>query len=140
MTQATINVQTVLRNMAYNRSQFKDRVEEKVGGALLEYYKAQLAALNRQTRWAQHWNSEVTRLLDTELVVTLLHSIRGFKDRKKAVGEVLQQLRAQDEQYRRAAERVVRKDYGLKQLDEPLTHEIANQFFSRVESIVGTHA
>jgi hypothetical protein len=64
---ATIN-EKLLTAMAYNREAFKDKVEEKVGGALLEYYKAYLARQAGQKRWVEHWESEVNRLLDTELV------------------------------------------------------------------------
>jgi hypothetical protein len=105
MSRANSTVDRILTAMAYNREAFKDRVEEKLGGALLEHYKATLGRLNRQTRWVQHWAGEAERLINIELAVVLLHSIKGFRDRKKAVREVLQHLADVDHQYRRAAER-----------------------------------
>jgi hypothetical protein len=139
MIQRKNPVQDLLKAMAYNREQFKDRVEEKVGGALLEYYKAALASLHQQTRWVEHWQSEVDRLIDTELVVVLLHSIKGFKDRKKAAQEVIEHLHGIDERYRRAAGRIVKRDYGLKRPAAPIPEEIAEQFYQRVEETIEAH-
>jgi cobalamin biosynthesis protein CobD/CbiB len=139
MSRPSTTVKKLLTAMAYSREEFKNKVEEKVGGALLEYYKAALAALNRQTRWVQHWESEVDRLLHSELVVVLLHSIKGFKSRKKAADEVLQHLRASDDQYRRAAEHVVRRDYRLKKLQAPITDEVTEKFYRTVQDILDTH-
>jgi hypothetical protein len=134
------NAEDLLNAMAYDREQFKDKVEEKVGGALLEHYKACLGRANRQTRWVEHWQREVDRLLDTELVVVLLHTVKGFKDRRNAAREVLQHLRSADARYRRAAERVVKKDYGLKRLAAPLSDEATESFYGRVKDVIATHA
>ncbi|MBI2372374.1 MAG: hypothetical protein HYV07_00105 [Deltaproteobacteria bacterium] len=49
----------IIQAMAWNREAFKNRVEEHLGGALLEFYKAQLAEKNGQTKWVRHWRSEV---------------------------------------------------------------------------------
>jgi hypothetical protein len=133
-------VEHLLRAMAYNRTEFKNKVEEKLGGALLEHYKATLASRNRQPRWVRHWQSEVDRLLNTELVVVLLHSIKGFKDRRKAAGEVIHHLRAIDEQYRRAAVQIVQRDYQLGTLQAPLNDEDTETFHRRVQSIIDAHA
>src|SRR5262245_14294027 len=111
MSRTETTIEDILVAMAYDREMFKDRVEEKIGGALLEYYKAVLGRRNRQTRWVDHWQSEADRLVKTELAVVLLHSIKGFRDRKKAVREVIQHLRRIDRHYRRAAEHVVLRDY-----------------------------
>jgi hypothetical protein len=118
----------------------RNKVEEKVGGALLEYYKALLARGAGQKRWVEHWESEVIRLLDTELVVVLLHSTKGFKDRRKAAAEVLQQLRAVDSQYRRAAARIVKRDYGLGKLPAEIAGNATADFFDRAQAIVAAHA
>jgi hypothetical protein len=132
-------VEHLLTAMAYNRNEFKNKVEEKVGGALLEYYKAALAARNRQTRWVRHWQSEVDRLLNTELVVVLLHSIKGFKDRRKAADEVIQHLHAIDEQYGHAAAHIVQRDYQLGTLQTPLSDEDTETFHRRVRMIIDTN-
>ena len=42
--------------------------------------------------------------LETGLVVTLLHDIRGFNDRRKAIAEAVTEIKQDDEMYRRVAE------------------------------------
>jgi hypothetical protein len=121
----------VLLAMAYSRQEFKSRVEEKVGGALLEFYKAECAAANRLTRWVQHWRSETSRLLD-ELQVVLLHEIRGFRNRRKAFVEVLEYLDRKDPAYRRAAESAVVRDFKLKKLRQGVPSEAAERFLGMV--------
>lgn len=139
MSETTTAVQRLLTAMAYNREEFKNRIEEKVGGALLEYYKAVLASLNRQTRWVRHWQAEVDRLLHTELVVVLLHSIKGFKGRQKAAREVLHQLRAGDGRYRRAAEHIIKRDYDLKKLATSIRDTDTDNFYRMVREVIDTH-
>lgn len=139
MSQSAISTERILTKMAYNREAFKNRVEEKVGGALLEYYKAVLATLNGQTRWVKHWHAEVDRLLDSELVVVLLHTIKGFKDRNKAALEVLLQLRASDDRYQRSAEHIVKKDFDLKRITTKIPDELSASFYARVEDLVALH-
>jgi hypothetical protein len=123
----------VLRAMAYDRNAFKDKLEEHIGGAYLEFYKARLAEKNGQTRWVQHWNTEVRRLLDRGLVAAMLHEIRGFKDRRKAYDEVRTALKAKDAGYRKAAENTVLKDYGLRKVRVPLDAEDTADFWKLVE-------
>jgi len=127
----------VLARMAYSRQQFKNRVEEKVGGALLENYKAECAVANALTRWVPHWRNEASRLLG-ELQVVLLHEIRGFKDRKKALEEVLQYLRGKDASYRRIAETAVTRDFGLRKLKTRVPSEAAEAFYGRVAAVAAT--
>jgi hypothetical protein len=104
MNPGNTTAEDILTAMAYKREDFKNKVGEKVGGALFEYYKATLGSSSGQTRWVRHWRAEVQRLIETELVIVLLHPIRGFKDRKKAAREMIEDIRAIDAQYRRAAE------------------------------------
>jgi hypothetical protein len=70
----------------------------------------------------------------------MLHSIKGFKDRRKAAAEVLQQLRAVDTQYQRAAAHVVRRNDGLGRLAAEIPGDITDQFFERAQAIVAAHA
>jgi len=126
----------VLRAMAYNRETFKDKVEEHIGGALLEFYKATLAKKIGQTEWVQHWMTEVKNLLDRNLVTVLRHEIRGFKDRKKALNEVILALKAKDAGYRRSAERVLIMGYKLRKLTAELSDVDMAAFWARVDSAV----
>jgi hypothetical protein len=139
MNRQSATLQRILTDMAYNREEFKNKVEEKVGGALLEHYKAALASLNKQTKWVQHWQGEANRLLESELVVVLLHSIKGFKDRKKAAREVLEHLQSIDDQYRRAAEHTVKRDYQLTKLRASITADITAQFYESVQDVLETN-
>jgi hypothetical protein len=139
MNRESATLQRILTGMAYNREEFKNKVEEKIGGALLEYYKAALASLNKQTKWVQHWEAEAKRLLESELVVVLLHSVKGFKDRKKAVREVIEHLKSIDGQYRRAAEHTIKRDYHLRRLQAPTTDDIRTRFYQSVEEVLETN-
>src|SRR5262249_18312257 len=110
----------------------KNRVGEKVGGALLEYYKAACAEANAFTKWVDHWRSEVASLLG-ELQVVLLHEIRGFKDRKKAYLEVLSYLQSKDASYRRVAERAIAKDFKTRKLAHGVPAGATNVFYQKVK-------
>lgn len=74
--------------MAYNREVFRNKIEERIVGALFEYAFAIMANQNGQTKWVDHKLFEVNRLLDVELVKELTHMISGFKDRRKAALDV----------------------------------------------------
>lgn len=128
--------QRVLLAMAYDRETFKDKVEEHIGGALLEFYKATLAKRIGKTEWVQHWTTEVKNLLDRNLVTVLRHEIRGFKVRKKALDEVITALKAKDVGYRRSAERIILRDYKLKKLTAELSDTDTAAFWERVEAAV----
>ncbi len=126
-----------LRAMAYDRDQFKDKVEEFVGGAYLEFYKAALARKNGQhPEWPEHWEKEVRGLLDRSLVTAIKHQIRGFKDRRKALAEVIAMLKAKDASYRASAEHVIKKDYNLKKLTLHLDDKDTTAFWKRVEDAI----
>ena len=124
----------VLRAMAYDRETFKDKVEEHVGGALLEFYKATLAKKIGQTKWVQHWNTEVRNLLDRNLVTVLRHEVRGSWDRRKALAEVVAALKKKDAGYRRSAERIVMRDYRLPKLKAELVDADTKAFWARVDA------
>lgn len=124
----------ILVAMAYDRNAFKDKVEEHIGGALLEFYKARLATKNGQSRWVAHWMTEVDTLLNRTLVAALLHSIRGFKDRAKAFDQVEAALRARDDAYRAAADRVICKDFNLRKLRNGLSDEDTAAFWELVKA------
>jgi len=139
MTRANTRAEDILTAMAYKREDFKNKVGEKVGGALFEYYKATLASASGQTRWVQHWRAEVKRLIETELVIALLHPIRGFKDRKKAARAIIAEIQAIDAQYRRAAEQTIQRDYGLKRLRAQITDKDTENLYQMVERVLATH-
>jgi hypothetical protein len=74
--------------------------------------------------------------VDRNLVTVLRHEIRGFKDRKKALVEVITALKAKDAGYRRSAERIILRDYKLKKLRAELSDADAAAFWARVDAAV----
>ena len=127
----------IIVSMAYNREVFKDKVEEHVGGALLEFYKASLAKKNiGRDPWIYHWLKEVRQLLDVNLVVALKHGIKGFKDRRKALDEVVSRLQAKDLSYRKSAELIIKKDYKIIDLKKWLDDKDTMAFWKRVEDAI----
>jgi hypothetical protein len=126
-----------LHAMAYDRETFKNKVEEFVGGAYLEFYKAALAKKNTlHPEWIEHWEKEVHGLLDRGLVTVIKHDIHGFKDRRKALAEVVARLKAKDTSYRVSAEHVIKKDYELKKLKARLDDADSTAFWKRVNDAV----
>jgi hypothetical protein len=121
----------LLHKMAYSRQQFKNRVEEKVGGALLEFYKAECAQANGFTRWVQHWRTEVERLLG-ELEIVLIHEIRGFRDRNKAFDEVIQYVQGNDRTYRKIAANAVTRNFKAKRLRHGVPAAATETFYAQV--------
>lgn len=127
----------IIMSMAYNREVFKDKVEEHIGGALLEFYKASLAKKNiGRDPWIGHWLKEVHQLLDVNLVVALKHGIKGFKDRRKALDEVFSGLQSKDLSYRKSAELIIKKDYKLRDLSKGLDDKDTAVFWKRVEDAI----
>lgn len=128
----------IMLSMAYDRSTFKDKVEEHVGGALLEFYKATLAKKNGKTRWVTHWMTEVRNLIDRNLSITIIHKCRGFKDRRKAINEVLSFMKQMDRSYRHVAVNTVKRDYGIDELHVELNDKDTDEFWKRVDSVVNS--
>lgn len=94
--------------MAFNRETFKDRIEEYLRGAVIEFYKGRIATKNsrsgrsvfwtrNETRWVEHWTTEVRMLIDRFGATIGDHDIRGFKDRRKAIAEVIERLKSKDD-------------------------------------------
>lgn len=128
----------ILTAMAYNRQTFKDKAEEHIGGALLEFYKAQLAEKNGHTKWVRHWRSEVRTLLERTLVTALLHEVKGFKDRRKALDEVIAHIKSKDIGYRVAAENQVVRDFKVKRVRFCLDETDTDAFWVLVDQASGS--
>lgn len=124
-----------IKEMAYDRETFKDRVEEKLRGAILEYYKAETAVACGLTRLVGHWRSEARRLLSELEKVVLPHPIRGFRDRKKAFQEVVESVQQDDDFYRESARRIVARDFSIKKLARVMPDAARDAFYQAVGSI-----
>ena len=124
--------------MAYKREDFKNKVQSHLTGAIVEFYKATLATKNGQTKWVQHWMTEVKQLVDRNLPFEILHPSRGFKDRSKAFTEAVAEIKAGDARYRRYAETTIIKDYKLKKLKVELDDADTTAFWARVDGVAET--
>ena len=124
--------------MAYSREEFKNKVEEKVGGALYEYLKAAYTKENGETKWVAHWTSEVSRLLNTELVVVLLHTAT-FKNKEKAAKEVLDSLHKLADNYKKSAKKQLETSYFKKTFKKEIGEARVETFFTRVQKLITDH-
>jgi hypothetical protein len=120
--------------MAYKREDFKNKVESHLTGAIVHFYQVALAKKNGQTRWVQHWTTEFKQLVNNSLVAEIFHSIKGFKDRRKAFYEAVAEIKAGDTRYRGYAETVIKRDYNLTKLKVPLDDKDTAAFWNKVES------
>lgn len=124
--------------MAWDRPTFKNQVEAKIGGALFEFCKAEIAKANKQTRWVQHWQTEVKRLIASELIVVLLHTT-SFKNKNKAFHEVLASLQKIATRYAKSAHNALEKNYFKKKLTKTISDEKLNEFFEHVKMTAQPH-
>ena len=125
--------ESVLVKMAYTRGVFKNKLEECLGGALGEFYKAECAKANGLTKWVDHWLNEADTLLLFAATQVYLHSIRGFKDRRKALAEALAELQRVDMGYRNYAMNTVLRDFQAKKLRQPIPADATARFYALVE-------
>jgi hypothetical protein len=121
--------------MAYKRVEFKNKVKSHLTGAIIEFYKARLATKNGQTRWIEHWTTEV-RLLVLQLVGELFHAVRGFTDRQKAYAEVVEDVRSHDANFRRYATNTIKRDYELIKLRNGLDANDTADFWALIDDAV----
>lgn len=126
----------IVLSMAWRREEFKNRVEEYLSGALLEFYKARLAEKNGHKKWVAHWKSEVRTLLQRSLVSALMHEVKGFRDRQKAFEEVVRRLRSKDSSFRNIAENQITRDFNLRKVRFQLDGKDMNSFWEEVQKSV----
>lgn len=128
--------------MALNREGFKDKLEEYLGGARREFYKARLATKNGEFHWADHWMPAMNHwmratstLIDSALEVFTERPIRGFKSRDLAFEEVLAALAARDSTTRVRATNAVLRDYEIPRLKFQLSDKDTAAFWQLVATI-----
>ena len=78
--------------MAFTRDGFKNRLQEYLTGAFNEFLAAKTGEAIGMTKYVDHWNSEVDRFLDIEMVVffetAFVKSLSKPQQRKKAYEEI----------------------------------------------------
>ena len=116
--------------MAYNREAFKNVIEEHMGYALLEFYKVKLAARIGQARKAADRIARIRDLLERNLVVTVLHEIRGFKDRRSAIEDAVNEMKTVDEAFRGVAEKMVSASNKARSLRTCVSADDTAEFWS----------
>jgi hypothetical protein len=128
------------QGMAHTREVFKEHLQEKIDGALHEYLKAKLAEKNGYTKWVQHWYGESDQLL--KQMGSLMSSeikIRGFKDKNKALSEVISYIKAHHSDLITNAYTQIKRDFTDKSgkfptLKNDLTPQDESGFWSKVEA------
>jgi hypothetical protein len=118
--------------MAFNRKDFKNKLQDTVAAALTHFYMVNLAQLNHQTKWVQHWQTEIDRLVNMDMVRTLVSEINGHWDKRRALDESIQDVQAADTGYRRVAVNYVKKVYQLKKIQQQPPTDAANVFYTMV--------
>ena len=103
----------MLLAMAWDRKTFKSRLFWLLQGALEHYYRVQFAKLNGQTKWVQHWRTEVERMIGPDVLDVLWTQTKGRWDTSKAVDEVLVMLHQEEDQCRSRALAYVAKVFSI---------------------------
>lgn len=119
-------------NMAFDRENFKNRLQEYLSGGLLEFYKFRIAQKNQLHVWMAHWLTESERLVNVSYVAALDAEIRGFRSRMKAAAEVWRYIQGKDSLYRRRAVAIVAKDFGVAKLRFHIDDDDMNTFWANV--------
>ena len=127
------DVERLLYEMAYGRTEFKNHLESKLKGGLGEFYKHRLAVKNPPHKWRDHWGTEADRLIGIELAYLVTHEIRGFKSRRKAFDEVVTVVKSRDMSFRRIAQAEVARDYQVSLLSVPIDDEDTEAFWEKVD-------
>lgn len=127
----------LVKAMAFSRSDFKDRCESHLTGALREFYKARLGAKNSLLTWVDHWDREVDSLLNRALVTAILHSVKGFSDKRKAFDEACRIVASKDANLRRITDFEVCRDFNLTKPRKPIDDSDTKAFWGMVEESVG---
>jgi len=123
----------ILQAMAYDRETFKNKCQHHLIGAIIHFYRIQLAKRAGQKEWTEHWTKEAKRLVEDELLFEIVHQVRGFRDLRKAFNEAVAETQQGDSSFRHSAETTVKDDYGLKKLREGINDQDTKSFWQYVK-------
>jgi len=66
----------------------------------------------------------------------ILHDIKGFKNRRKAINDAILKMKSLDKTWQTRAENHVKKCYKLNKLSVHIDEDDTKQFWDKVESII----
>ena len=122
--------------MAYDRDAFKNAIEEHIGFALLEFYRAKLAMRSRSAGWTADRIAKICDRLERSIVVTILHDIRGFTDRHGAIEEAINEVKRDDEKFRRVADAMILTASKARRLRTSISDEDSSEFWVFLDAAV----
>jgi hypothetical protein len=138
MEGSQMELSTLLLEMAYTRSGYKNELESHLIGVILHYYKTEYAKANGQHKWVRHWTVEYKQMLGV-FKKQLLHTVKGLRSRRKAALEVVEIIKHEDNNYRRAAQNEVNRDFKQKfriPISDTTTEQIHQIILDSIDSIL----
>jgi hypothetical protein len=102
-----------IMEMAFSRSDFQNKIQEKLIGALGEYAFIVLAKKNRQTKWVKHKSAEVDHLL-LQLVDVFEFATKGKFSKTKAASEAIEYYRDRLESFVTRSMNSYQRYYGKR--------------------------
>lgn len=102
----------------------------------MEFYSARLASKNDFPRFKDHWRKEAEDIIKCSLVATLLHEIRGVRDRRKPIEQALREAKSCDLRCRNGVENYFKKVYKLE-VKRHLNESDSKAFWKLVDREIG---
>lgn len=122
--------------MPYDRTTFVNTVEEHIGCALLEFYSVKLATRSHQAGGAADRIAKIRDRLERSIVVTILHDIHGFNDRRGAIEEAVTEIKRYEGKLRCVAEKLILADGKARRLRTSITDEDSTEFWVLLDATV----
>lgn len=127
-----MKLRELLLEFSYSRSNYKDQLEHILRGAIREFYKAEFALANGERTYVVHWLRESGDLL-AQFSALLKHPVKGCRNRRKAIEEVLKSVRADDRHFRRVAKNIICRDFK-GDFKIPIPTEATSRFYKLVDA------
>jgi hypothetical protein len=122
--------------MTIDINELENRVEEHLMSGLLDHYRARLARKHGRGRLADQWFAEMRTRIDRELIVTLLHTVYGSGERRRAYERCLSHVKSHDTVLRAMMTRHVEEALCVPKLRYRLDDADTAAFWKRVTATV----
>jgi len=103
---------------------------------LLDYYKVKLATKTGQGRRVAYRIARIRDLLGRNRVVTLLHDVRGFEDRRHAIAEAVNEMKTVHKTFHRTAEKMASASGNAHRLRTSVTDNDNAEFWELFDAAV----